>query len=144
MRSPPVFQGLAVTADERRVAYVAQRPRQIYVRSMSQFDAVCVVTADSRGGINNITFSPDGQSLAYWGGDAILRVPASGGSPVTVCQVGPATPNGLTWSGDVLLYAHGQTIFRVAAHGGEPEKLVRSPSSRAQPSPRRWKRSGTW
>ncbi|MEX2270636.1 MAG: protein kinase [Vicinamibacterales bacterium] len=120
------LQGLAVSPDGTRVAYSTQG--QIYVRTLSQFTPLALLSADAQSPLYNLTFSPDGQSLVYWSGGSILRVPVTGGPSVTIAAAGPVTPFGITWSGESLVFAHQQKIQRVSASGGDPETLLELPA----------------
>jgi Tol biopolymer transport system component/tRNA A-37 threonylcarbamoyl transferase component Bud32 len=69
-------------------------------------------------------WSPDGQSIAYFVGNALRRIAIAGGSPTTICDL-PAynTPDGGTWNQqDVIVFATTaeKPLYRVSASGGVP------------------------
>jgi Tol biopolymer transport system component len=112
---------IAVSPDGQRLAYVANL--QVYVRSMSDFDASPLKTTVLAGSnLSNIVFSPDGRSIAYFQGGQIKTVEIVGGAPVTVCSA--ESPAGLSWSGGNILFAESRGIKRVPAGGGQPEVIV--------------------
>ena len=119
---------VTISPDASRIAYVAQS--QIYVRQVSQLDAIRVLPVEASEAIFNVAFSPDGLALVYSNGGVIWRVPSSGGQPVTV-TTGTIVPWGITWEGESLLYASGRKVLRVSAGGGEPETLLELPEDRA-------------
>ena len=61
---------------------------RLYLRSMSDFEARAIPGTDEA--INPV-FSPDGQSLVFWADSALKRIAVSGGTAVTIFQVGSAT-----------------------------------------------------
>jgi len=73
-------------------------------------------------------FSPDSQSVAFFNGPELKRVPLAGGLPRPICEI-PAGMTGLTgtWgASDVIVFGiSGPTgLWRVAANGGGAEPLT--------------------
>jgi Tol biopolymer transport system component len=79
----------------------------------------------------DLTFSPDGQSLAYFVPNGqppafiLKKIQIRGGTPVPLCPT--EWPYGASWQGDTILFAQGSTspgILSVPAAGGAPTMLV--------------------
>ena len=72
-----------------------------------------------------MTFSPDGQHVAYFG-EGLNRVPVAGGLPTRIANVGAeARLLGSSWgSDDDLVYATTAGIYRVSMEGGEPVRIA--------------------
>jgi eukaryotic-like serine/threonine-protein kinase len=124
----------AVSADGHRLAYVAAGagvPAQIFVRDLDRFEAVPV--AGTKGATTPF-FSPDGQWIGFYAGDALQRVTLSGGAPLVIANAPPVA--GATWaSDDTILYATtvpGDGLWRVAAAGGLPEALTKPDTSKGE------------
>ncbi len=77
-------------------------------------------------GKSNPVFSPDGRSLLYWAADdsVLQRVPAAGGTPVTLARVD--MPLGLSWGADdrILVGQGAKGVLAVAASGGAPATVI--------------------
>ena len=72
------------------------------------------------------TFSPDGQSVAYFDAGQIKRLALTGGAPVVVATT--VNPFGINWAADNALYfASPDGIWRVPADGGDPEVVIAGP-----------------
>jgi serine/threonine-protein kinase len=115
---------LAISPDGTQMVYVANG--QLYLRPMASLASTNIPGTDSRQGILNPVFSPDGQSIAFWAADdrTIKRMAINGGAAVTVCTA--ERPLGISWDASGILFGQGgRGIMRVAAAGGEPETLVR-------------------
>jgi hypothetical protein len=119
----PVF---ALSPDGRRFVYNATGG--LYVRSMGELEAQLIPGTEAD--LTNPFFSPDGQSVAYWGGNGgvgtgpLKRIAIDGGPPVVVAD-GLTNPFGASWSDDgTMLYGQPQGIFRVSADGGDPELVI--------------------
>jgi serine/threonine-protein kinase len=80
-------------------------------------------TEASPPGASNPTFSPDGQSIAYWSDATLRRIAISGGSPFTICPA-PRNPIGISWSEDGIFFGDRGGIMRVSANGGTPEQMI--------------------
>jgi serine/threonine-protein kinase len=112
---------IAVSPDGQRLAYVANF--QVWVRPLSELNAGPIkATLQGAGNPANLTFSPDGRSIAYWQSGQIRTIEIAGGAPVSVCAA--ENPSGMSWSGDSLLFGATKGVIRVPAGGGEPEVLV--------------------
>jgi serine/threonine-protein kinase len=74
------------------------------------------------------TFSPDGQSIAYFSNGVLVRRSAAGGLPVAVTDRAVATSTrSLSWAEDgTILMTDATGILRVPATGGTPEIVVPS------------------
>jgi len=90
-------------------------------------------------GAHSPVFSPDGQSVAFWGGrvaplDNLWRMPINGGAPVPICAPIPHGRGiqGMAWADDDTIWfatADPATgLWRVPARGGQPI-LVTTPDS---------------
>ncbi len=118
-------QVLSISPDGSQIVYVANN--SLYLKRTAEREARLVEgTAGQQAAITNPVFSPDGRSIAYWSGQdqSLKRIPAAGGTPVTICQA--ANPYGMSWNaGDVILFGQGTAgIRRVPASGGTPETIV--------------------
>jgi serine/threonine-protein kinase len=115
---------LALSPDGRELAYVTET--QLFVRSLSEFDAT-VIPAAEVGRLNSSpTYSPDGAWLAFHSGTegAIKRVSTRGGTALRVCTVAP--PNTIAWEPQGILLGMGDDgILRCNPAGGTIETLAK-------------------
>ena len=115
---------VAISPDGTHIVYVANG--RLYRRTMANLESTPIPGTESRQGVLNPVFSPDGQSIAFWVADdhTIKRMAVNGGAPVTICTA--ERPTGITWDARGILFGQGpEGVLRVAAAGGEPERLVR-------------------
>jgi serine/threonine-protein kinase len=111
----------AVSPDGTRLVYVASS--QLYLRNMHELTAV-PISGTERSDPAEPVFSPDGQWVAFWSGEALKKVPVTGGSPVVLSAA--EIPLGASWEdGRILL---GQLtprgIVEIPANGGAATPLV--------------------
>jgi Tol biopolymer transport system component/DNA-binding winged helix-turn-helix (wHTH) protein len=116
---------LAVSADGRRVVYVAvvSGGTQLYLRELDSFEAHAIAGTE---GAQNPFFSPDGEWIGFVFGRRLLRVPATGGVPRTICEL-EGEIRGASWGSDGhIVFAPGPAtgLWRVAAEGGTPATLT--------------------
>src|SRR4029079_5048151 len=115
----------------RQIVYVANR--QLFLRRLSDLEATPIKGTEPRDepgggpatGVNRPVFSPDGLSLAYYAiADRVIkRIPASGGTPTTLCEA--TNPYGMTWDASGIVFSQNPGgIKRVSADGGRPESLA--------------------
>jgi serine/threonine protein kinase len=100
--------------------------RHLWVRPLGSASAHRL---DNTEGANVPFWSPDSRYIAFFAEDKLKRVPMSGGSVQTVCDV-PGTADGGTWNQDgVIVFAkYGAAarapLMRVPAAGGVPTPLT--------------------
>ena len=123
---------LALSPDGEHIAYAANG--RLYLRSLS--DTAPRAIPGSEGAPLNPTFSPDGESIAYFDmgppsaregrplpTGSIKRIRRTGGTPITVCDT--AYPFGISWGADGLVFGQaGKGVMRVSLDSGEPQQLV--------------------
>ena len=124
----PVFGGqgssIAVSADGSRVAIVQDTAdgRRLSVRAIDQLAGTVLA---EEGNPYNPFFSPDGQWIGYVTTTALRKVPASGGTALTLAEINRG--RGATWtSDDTIILAPSPTsgLSRVPAAGGELTPLT--------------------
>jgi serine/threonine-protein kinase len=122
---------VAMSPDGRRLAWIARLgepsapPSRIFVRAIDRVDSVALPGTE---GAQEVTFSPDGGSVAFQAGRQIRKVAVGGGAPVVlVDRLDSGTawgPPGLTWgrNGDIVFEtALGVGLSVVRDSGGEPQ-----------------------
>jgi eukaryotic-like serine/threonine-protein kinase len=113
---------IAISPDGSQIAYVANN--RLHVKAMDQLSSREIAGASGR--IVELAFSPDGRAIAFFESEEgdIKRIPADGGTAVTIGQVGE--PFGMSWDTDysLLIGQGGKGIVRVPAIGGVPETIV--------------------
>jgi hypothetical protein len=123
---PGVRSVMAISPDGTHLAYTADR--RLHVRALADLEPRTLATP-TRGRsefVSSPTFSPDGQSLAFYdpGDTAIKRVGLAGGTATQVCTVS-FTPFAMSWGGDAIFIGAGPDgIMRVPALGGPPEPIA--------------------
>ena len=120
-----------VSPDGRRVAFIASMPgmpSRIFVRNLNQTGDSPI--AGTEGAVN-VTFSPDGESLAFQQGPQLKKVALAGGAPTVILEglAGPGQfgPPGVTWGRDgtlVLASTLGAGLSLVRDTGGKPEEFT--------------------
>jgi eukaryotic-like serine/threonine-protein kinase len=114
---------IAISADGTRIAFVANG--RIYQRSLSELETKPIPGTENFQSITSPTFSPDGQSLAFYSqlDQSLKRIALTGGAAVSVSPIG--NPYGISWDADGFVIGQGPGgVKRVAASGGKPEQLV--------------------
>jgi Tol biopolymer transport system component len=113
----PLF---CVSPDGKIIAFSAEKG--ILIRSLSDFSKRLLKGTE---GASNLTFSPDGQSIAFEKDNKIFRVDVNGTTVSLVCSYRAV---GLSWSTDHYIYFSPgigtSGIWRVSANGGEPEQVT--------------------
>jgi serine/threonine-protein kinase len=119
---------VAISPEGRHLVYSASGEdgiNQLYLRSLDEFvDSPIPGTEFAMGGM---FFSPDGESVGFFGPRQLRKVSLAGGSPITICNVSSTARKG-GWFGDTIFFSgrleSGQGLYRVPAAGGEPELLA--------------------
>jgi serine/threonine-protein kinase len=116
-----------LSPDGTQLVYVTNQ--HVYVRSMSDMAArplTALTSATSNNFVADPTFSPDGQSLAFFSGadQTLKRIGVTGGAAVTLGSI--RNPFGLSWGADGILVGQGSNgVLRFSPNGGTPEVLVK-------------------
>jgi len=115
-------RAIAVSPDGSHVAYSADG--RIYMRPIAEAEARPVAGADP--GILP-AFSPDSQSIVFWGNGELKRISIAGGAPVTVFTTRVA-PFSVVWDASGIVFdqrdQRNTGILRVSPDGGRPQTLV--------------------
>jgi eukaryotic-like serine/threonine-protein kinase len=113
----------AVSPDGRKLAFVAvdaSGHRTLWVRTLA---SESVVRLDNPDGALFPFFSPDSQTIGFFADGKLKRIPASGGSPQTLCDQSQAA--GGTWNQDnIILFSQVGRLYRVSAAGGSATQLM--------------------
>ncbi len=115
---------IAISRDGRQVAYAADNG--LYIRPMSDGIPRLLVEAGGANRLQDVTFSPDGQWIAFYAvlDRALKRVAIAGGPAIPVAsQI--AAPSGMSWGAEGIVFGSPRAILRVDPNGGTPEPLVR-------------------
>ncbi len=113
-----IRRAVAVSPDGTRIAYTAND--SIYVRDLGGVEARRL-TAESA---QDLTFSPDGEWLAFSSRGGLAKIRVGGGTPQTLADVNTF---GTSWADDrTIVFADSKGIHRVPAAGGAPEVLFAS------------------
>ena len=125
---------LAIAPDGLRLVYVGADATQLLVRRLDQL----VPTALTGLGVPlQPVFSPDGQWIAFFDGNAALKKVAVTGGPAVMLSPTNSAGDGVSWSpDDTIIFA----TFAQARAYCEPGRPVASPRS----SQRRTTRRGRW
>jgi serine/threonine-protein kinase len=117
---------VAISPDGRRIVFPVRGPdgkQQLATRLLDQ--AQPTMLSGTEGG-HDPFFSPDGQSIAFFHGGELKRIPALGGVPVTLCSASIA--QGANWGeNDMIAAAVGplSPIQRIPAAGGARHALTK-------------------
>jgi Tol biopolymer transport system component/predicted Ser/Thr protein kinase len=112
---------VVISPDGRTLAFVTvdtEGRTSLWIRTT---DGLQMRTLPDTDGATFPFWSPDSQQIGFFTGDKLRTVAVTGGSPMTVCDVGYA--RGGSWSRDgtiILARDYQGGIFRVPASGGEP------------------------
>ncbi len=113
---------LTFSSDGSRFVYNATGG--LYLRSIDELESR--VISGTEATLDNPTFSPDGEWLAYWSvtDTQLKKIATVGGAPVSLAEIA-VRPSGISWDvDDAILYGGSEGIMRVSANGGEPELLI--------------------
>ena len=114
---------LAISPDGRRIIYLSQDQRQLYLRSMD--DPTVRPIRGASGAGPNFFFSPDGEFVAFITGSGDLtKISLAGGASMTISST-PALRGG-SWHAEsgIVFSGAGGGLYQVSATGGEPELLA--------------------
>jgi eukaryotic-like serine/threonine-protein kinase len=120
----PSRTAVAIAPDGRSLVFSGIRGNatQLYLRRLDHADATPVTGSD--GAIAPF-FSPDGRWIGFWADNAIKKVPAAGGPPVTVTEMPSGSGWGASWRDDgTIFFAARDGIFKVPAAGGTPAQVT--------------------
>lgn len=133
--------GFALSPDGSRIALITgvTTNRRLSVRRLDQLDSSTLVsTTSAEEGPYHPFFSPDGNWIAYVTPTELQKIPAAGGTPLTICAVNRS--RGASWAPDgtiVLAPSVNGGLSRVPAAGGEPQVLTTLDAAK-QEATHRW------
>ncbi len=111
---------IAISPDGARI--LIRKGNALELRSMSDFNIVPLKV--QAPGLNNIMFSPDGESIGFTSGLTLKRTTLSGAAAVDLAQL-PAEATGCDWVGDHVYCAVGSKgIVRVPSVSGAVEQVI--------------------
>ncbi len=136
LEGPPFGEYTAIAPDGSSMVLPADGQLALKMRASTEITSI----PGTEGG-RNVTYSPDGQWIAYVVGTDLFKWPLVGGSPVRLATDTQGLPAnappdaaparvGLAWLDDgTILYDRGQTLVRIPEVGGEALEVFQGPSS---------------
>jgi serine/threonine protein kinase len=124
---------LAISRDGSQMVFVGQRGDEdkhgLYIRRATDATAERLRGSDDA---QSPSFSPRGDAIVYSTGSALMRMPATGGVPITLTKASDESFLYSSWGdNNVIVYetaTHG--IYAVSADGGDPRLVTRPDTSR--------------
>ena len=121
----PSRKAMAFSPDGRRLVYVATagEKTELYLHAMDRQQATPI---PGTTGASSPFFSPDGQSIGFFVGDQLKRIPTEGGNTRTIGTAPSLDLNhGASWTAeDTILLAGGDGLFEISASGGTAQRLT--------------------
>jgi serine/threonine-protein kinase len=120
---------LAVSPDGRKIAMVGFRAgqRRLYIRRLDSPEAIEIKGA---GGVNAMTFSPDGESVLFVpGGSRVVRASLADQQSTVVANCADLR-NSLAWGESGSYFRCDAEIWHVPTGGGNPAQLTRLDAAR--------------
>ena len=117
-------RSLAITPDGTRVVYIGNSGTQLFVRAIDQFDSTPIFTSLSP--LNQVSVSPDSQSVVFAEGNTLRTIALTGGPAKTI--ISGIAGYGAAWAADgtiVLPVTDRGGLHRVPAGGGDVTTLTR-------------------
>jgi len=122
---------MAISPDGTQIVY--QADRQLYLRSLSDFEGKPIPGTLDTIADNNPAFSPDGRSIAFWaaGDSSVKMISTSGGVAVPIAKFHDSLGiTGISWyEGGILVGIGYKTIVQVSEKGGDPVVVVQAENS---------------
>jgi serine/threonine-protein kinase len=118
---------IALSPDGHRLAYVGSHEgrQQLYLQEVDQFDSTAIRGTE---GAVAVSFSPDGNWLAFAADRKIRKVAVTGGEPEELGEFGEDNgSSSLKWeSNDSILFSNGPTsgLWRIPASGGSASQVT--------------------
>jgi serine/threonine-protein kinase len=117
--------GVALSPDGTELVYVVENGGipQLQVRSMDSPEGKPI---EGTAGAQAPFFSPDGRWVGFFAEGKLKKIPAAGGSPLTLCDAGGLW--GGSWgSNDTIYFAPSSLseLWQVSAKGGAPQVFTR-------------------
>ncbi|MBI4468210.1 MAG: serine/threonine-protein kinase, partial [Acidobacteria bacterium] len=127
-------RGPIVSPDGTRIAYVgrpAEGGRALWVRALNEDAAVRLVGSE---GAQNPFWSPDGQFIGFFTNKKLKRIAASGGPPVTLCDVESESRGGAWSTNGIIVFAQSTAgvLYQVPASGGAPSPVTKLDTARGE------------
>jgi serine/threonine protein kinase len=127
--------GVAISPDGRSLAYVARSGDDsrewLWVQPLNGVSAQRLAGTD---GARFPFWSPDSRSLAFFAGNSLMSIDASGGAPRRLCS-SPVNVSQGAWSADDIIVFGGGTgsgLRGVSASGGDPFPVTELDSTRGE------------
>jgi eukaryotic-like serine/threonine-protein kinase len=111
-------RALAISSDGERIAVATDGG--FIVRARDQLDAL-QLPGLSAPGAGAPFFSPDGQWIAFTDGQALKKIPSTGGPTKQIAESGPAALG--SWGDDGIVFGDMNGLFYIAPEGGVPREL---------------------
>jgi eukaryotic-like serine/threonine-protein kinase len=115
---------LAISPDGTRIAYeshpAGSSQFQLYLRSLNSLESVPIPGAEH--GLDPF-FSPDGQWLGFYSGEALKKVPVNGGTAITLAPVTTGVQPAWTSQGTIFFGTAFGQLYQIPDAGGNPQAL---------------------
>ena len=124
----------SVSPDGRYLTFSAVGPEGKRMLWLRPLDALHATVIQGSEGASSPFWSPDSQSIAFFGGKFLRKVRITGGTPEIICQA-EAAPGGGSWNRDgIILFAPSLSdgFYRVAATGGKPQPVLKLDESKSE------------
>jgi serine/threonine protein kinase/Tol biopolymer transport system component len=124
--TPSDDPGMALSADGKRLVYVANRDRvpMLWVRTLDDLEPRALPRTE---GASSPFWSPDGRSVGFFADGKLKRIDVDGGEPLVLADA--ANGRGGAWGPDgVILFSPGvnDPIMRVSTRGGRAEPATKT------------------
>jgi hypothetical protein len=119
---------LALSHDGSRLLYVGvvDGGTQLFMRRLDSFE---VKPVDGTRGAYHGFFSPDDRWIGFFTNGKVMKVPAGGGTPVTLSSTVAAVRGVWTNSGILVISEHQGQVVREVPENGGPGKIIEIPLS---------------
>jgi eukaryotic-like serine/threonine-protein kinase len=124
----------SVSPDGRYLTFSAVGPEGKRMLWLRPLDALHATLIQGSEGASSPFWSPDSESIAFFGGRFLMKVRITGGTPEIICQA-EAEPGGGSWNRDgIIVFApsHSDGFYRVAASGGKPQQWLKLDESKSE------------